>query len=74
MKIDIYTTQICPFCIKAKKWLQEHGYEYTEISLDDPADREKFKQENPEMRTVPQIFADGEHIGGYTDLIVSKLA
>jgi len=74
MKIEVYTTQTCPYCVSAKNWLTQHGYEYTEISLDDPAVRAKFKEENPSMRTVPQIFADGEHIGGYTDLIASKLA
>lgn len=74
MKIEIYTTQVCPYCISAKRWLTQRGYTYTEIPLDDPDTREKFKQENPSMRTVPQIFADGKHIGGYSELIVSDLA
>lgn len=60
--------------MNAKNWLQEHGYEYTEIALDNPEKRAQFKKDNPDMRTVPQIFADGEHIGGYTDLIKSRLA
>lgn len=74
MKIEIYTTRTCPFCVAAKAWLAEHGYTYEEISLDDPADRAAFKEANPELRTVPQIFADGELIGGYDSLQTSRLA
>lgn len=74
MKILVYTTKRCPYCVSAKTWLRQNGYEFEEVSLDDPADREVFKRDNPGMRTVPQIFVDGEHIGGFTDLIKSKLA
>lgn len=74
MKIEIYTTRTCPYCIGAKSWLTERGYTYTEISLDDADKRAQFKKDNPGLNTVPQIWADGEHIGGFDNLKVSKLA
>lgn len=74
MKIVMYTTKRCPYCISAKAWLKERGHVYEEVSLDDPTDREEFKKNNPGLRTVPQIFVDDELVGGFTDLIQSKLA
>lgn len=72
--ITIYTTRTCPFCVSAKAWLRDRKLEYTEISLDDAADREQFKQSHPGMTTVPQIFVDDRHIGGFSDLATSELA
>lgn len=72
--ITIYTTRTCPFCVSAKKWLRDRGYEYQEISLDDPAVRQQFKDQNPGMNTVPQIFVDGRHLGGFSDLATSELS
>lgn len=72
--IEIYTTSTCPFCVKAKQWLTERGYEYKEVSLDDPVHRQMFKDDNPGLTTVPQIFVvdtekqESNHIGGSTDL------
>lgn len=72
MKFTIYTTSTCPFCVKAKNLLKNNNFYFDEISLDDTKDRLNFKQQNPNMKTVPQIFltVDGkqEHIGGYIDL------
>lgn len=73
MKIEIYTTKTCPFCVAAKAWLTERNHQYTEISLDDPKDRAAFKAANPGLNTVPQIFADGKLIGGYDRLQTSQL-
>lgn len=73
MKFKMYTTSQCGFCRKAKAWLNERNHTYEEISLDDPVLREQFKQDNPGMRTVPQIYLVNEdgsehYIGGFTDL------
>lgn len=66
--ILIYTTNTCPFCTMAKKLLQEKGLTYTEIRVDDnEAERQKMIEQSG-RRTVPQIFMEGEHIGGYDDL------
>lgn len=74
MNIVIYTTSKCSYCVAAKKWLTERNLDYTEVSLDDMQKREEFKKNNPGLRTVPQIFSDGEYIGGYQELVKSNLA
>ncbi len=64
----IYTTATCPYCVQAKRLLQERGYTYTEIRVDlDDAEREKMIARSG-RRTVPQIFIDDQHIGGFDDL------
>ena len=72
--IVIYTTRRCPYCLSAKAWLKEKGYTFQEISLDNPSDRKSFIRKNPKMTTVPQVFFKGEAIGGFSDLIRSKLS
>lgn len=70
MKVEVYSKEYCPFCIKAKKWLKNNNIEFEEIVLDDDSEREKFYQRVGEgVRTVPQIFLNGERIGGYTELM-----
>jgi glutaredoxin len=56
-------------------WLKNKGYTYEEINLDDDTERQKFYESVGEgVRSVPQIFADGERIGGYQELVKSRLA
>lgn len=64
----IYTTQTCPYCVMAKKLLQDKGFTYSEIRVDLDADEREKMIELSGRRTVPQIFIDGAHIGGYDDL------
>ena len=67
-KIIIYTTETCPYCVRAKTLLQEKGLAYEEIRVDlDERKREKMVAQTG-RRTVPQIFIDEKHIGGYDDL------
>ncbi len=66
--ILIYTTNTCPYCVAAKKLLQKKGLSWTEIRVDlDDQEREKMVELSG-RRTVPQIFIDEKHIGGYDDL------
>lgn len=67
-KIEIYTTPTCPYCHAAKSLLADKGAEYTEISVLDPALRETMTERAHGRRTVPQIFIDDAHIGGYDDI------
>jgi len=63
-KIEIYTTDYCPFCVKAKTLLKKKNIKYIEINLsDDEALREKMSAMTNGARSVPQIFADNVHIG-----------
>jgi glutaredoxin len=75
MNITVYTKTICPYCTSAKMWLKNKGYVYNEINLDDDDARQKFYEEvGNGVRSVPQIFVDGERIGGYQELLKSQLA
>jgi glutaredoxin 3 len=72
MEVLIYTKSNCPFCEKAKAWFTQHGHSYTQIVLDDEEQRLAFYQKvsnAKEVRSVPQIFIDGKHIGTYNDLM-----
>ena len=53
----------------AKSWLNNKGVQYEEISIEEPEIREKFMKDYPQLRQMPQIFVDGENIGGYQQLI-----
>lgn len=64
----IYGTATCPYCVRAKQLLEAKGLVYTEIRVDqDDAAREEMMSLSG-RRTVPQIFINDEHIGGYDDL------
>ena len=82
MEIKVYTKSACPFCDMTKKWFDENGFEYETILMDNEEERLAFYQsingikENignpPDIRrvnSVPQIFIDGDRIGGYDDLM-----
>jgi glutaredoxin 3 len=67
-RIQIYTTDWCAYCVRAKTLLNARGIEYEEISLDeDPAFRRRLLDLTGGW-TVPQIVIDGRPIGGYTEL------
>ena len=69
MKIKIYTTKYCGFCLRAKELLSKNSLDYEEIPLDDdPAQRQRLADENNGYRTVPMIFIDDTFIGGFTEL------
>jgi glutaredoxin 3 len=67
-KIEIYTTPTCPYCHAAKALLADKGAEYTEITVLDPSLREAMIERANGRRTVPQIFIDDAHVGGYDDM------
>ena len=63
-KIEIYTTNYCPFCVKAKLLLNKKKIKFYEIDVSsDEALREKMSAMSNGTRSVPQIFADNIHIG-----------
>ena len=68
-RILLYTTEWCGYCRAAKHLLRTKGHAFEEILVDaDPPKRAEMVQLAGGMRTVPQIFIDGSHVGGYTDL------
>lgn len=70
--IEVYTSDYCPYCTHAKALLQRKGAAYKEINVgsDHEARLALVKKANG-LRTVPQIFINGQHIGGFDAL--SKL-
>lgn len=67
-KIEIYTKATCPFCHRAKALLNNKGAAFHETAIDsDPAKREEMIARSGRT-TVPQVFIDGQHIGGCDDL------
>ena len=65
----IYTTETCGYCYAAKKLLTANDIEYEEIDLNTTEKKNFFKHETG-LKTVPQIYTDnGDHIGGYDDLV-----
>ncbi|RAO75242.1 glutaredoxin 3 [Dyella jiangningensis] len=68
-KIEVYSTAVCPYCVSAKNLLKSKGLEWTEVRVDsDPAQREIMLARSGGRRTVPQIFINGHHVGGFDDL------
>ena len=75
MNIKIYSKTNCPYCVAAKNWLKQKGYAYEEVLMEDENERKKFYESiGNGVRTVPQIYVDGERIGGYSELTKSHLA
>ena len=68
--VKMYTTQVCPFCIRAKQLLKQRGVELIEeIRVDlDPEQRARMMKITG-RRTVPQIFIGDAHVGGCDDLM-----
>lgn len=68
--VRMYTTQVCPFCLRAKALLKQRGVAaIEEIRVDtDPAQRD-LMIERTGRRTVPQIFIGDTHVGGCDDLM-----
>jgi glutaredoxin 3 len=67
-KILIYTTTICPYCVRAKALLTRKGFAYEEINANDDKTRDEMIKKSGGMRTVPQIFIGDQHIGGCDEL------
>ena len=66
----MYTTAVCPYCIRAKQVLKSKGVEHIEeIRIDQLADERVRMMELTGRRTVPQIFIGETHVGGCDDLI-----
>lgn len=68
-RIEMYVKTTCPYCIRAKRLLDSKGVEYETYVLDFGGEkRQEMIQRANGRTTVPQIFIDGQHIGGCDDL------
>lgn len=66
--LEIYTKQWCPYCAKAKALLHSKGLDYQPIDVTEDEALQQEMVARSGRRTVPQLFLDGESIGGYDDL------
>ncbi len=68
-KIELYMDPYCPYCAKAKRLLTAKGQTWDEINvMTEPARRAEMRDRAGGRNSVPQIFIDGQHIGGCDDL------
>lgn len=73
-KITVYSTTVCPYCVRAKMLLDKKGVRYEEINLTKhPERREEMLSRSGGKRTVPQIFIGDKHVGGCDDLYELEL-
>ena len=68
-KVIIYSTRICPYCIRAKNFFNKKGIDYTEIMIDQDPSLISEMVEKSGRQSVPQIFIDDYHVGGFDDLV-----
>ena len=66
--VEIYTTKICPYCVRAKNMFDDRNISYKEIKIDSTELMEEMIKRSNGRKTVPQIFIDGNHIGSSDDL------
>jgi glutaredoxin 3 len=66
--ITVYSTTVCPYCVRAKDLLKRKGQSFTEIDVSDDAERAKMLTRTGGKRSVPQIFIGDTHVGGCDDL------
>lgn len=65
----MYTTAICPYCVAAKNYLVSRGLSYEEVRVDRDHERLREMITRTQRRSVPQIFINDHHVGGYDDLV-----
>jgi glutaredoxin 3 len=68
MTAIVWSKYNCPYCDQAKALLTQKGIRYEERKIGDGYSREELLEAVPDARTVPQIFLDGNLIGGFTEL------
>lgn len=67
-KVTIYTTMVCPYCAWAKDLLERKGIAFDEVRVDTDQEQLRIMRERSRRRTVPQVFIDDFHAGGFDDL------
>lgn len=68
-QVELYTSPLCGFCHAAKRLLNAKGVSFAEVDvLANPGRKDEMIKRANGGRTVPQIFIDGRHIGGFDDM------
>ncbi len=68
-EVTVYSTTVCPYCVRAKQLLERKGVAYKEINLSNEAPEVRVElMQRTNHRTVPQIFINQQFIGGFDQL------
>jgi len=67
-EVKIYTTKLCPYCIRAKALLSRKGDAYQEFDVSGNREMRRWLFDVTGRQTVPQIFINGQSVGGYDDI------
>jgi glutaredoxin 3 len=70
----MYSTAICPYCVRAKYLLDGKGVSFEEIRIDHNPQTMQEMMQRSNRHTVPQIFIDDFHVGGYDDLAALEMS
>lgn len=71
-KVEIYSSVMCMYCVAAKNFCKAKGWEYSELRIDtDAAQRDAMLARSGGRRSVPQIFVNDHHVGGFDDLVAA---
>ena len=68
-KVTIYSTRICPYCMRAKNFFQKREVPYEDIMVDQEPEQLKIMMDKSKRQSVPQIFIGDYHVGGFDDLV-----
>lgn len=66
--VEMYCTGSCPYCIRARNLLEKKGIAFTEIRIDEQPERRAEMEQRSGRTSVPQIFIDDFHVGGFDDM------
>lgn len=67
-EVILYSTTYCPYCTRARQLLESKGIAYTEIQIDEKPDKREEMIAKSGRTSVPQLFINGQHIGGCDDM------
>ena len=68
-EVIIYSTALCSYCVAAKNFLKSRGVGYQEVRVDADPEARALMMERSRRTSVPQIFINGTHVGGYEELV-----
>jgi len=73
-QIEVYSGNNCPWCVRAKALLESKGLDFEEINISTQSECAEEMVQRSGRRSIPQIFIDKEHIGGFDELSQLNLA
>jgi glutaredoxin 3 len=68
-EVVMYSTAVCPYCVAAKNFLKSRGVAWQEVRVDSDPEARRTMLEMARRTSVPQIFINGTHVGGYEELV-----